>query len=205
MRRNNEPEYPSEVAFVRRFGVRGTVLLVEFFDTWPSACDLEGTSPMSLAFQEGMDAGMSVILFVPHELHRVRTRINKPSMGDGMLDLSAKTVLTKLIKMNTERVALYHLAENTCPAPPVGVRITGLLPGKPPESRWLIAHRPNSHHLIPTSANPNELLSFILGMSSNTQTMPPTQTNLETTWTSWRNAAELPADRPCPIRRWIAK
>lgn len=184
---------PTPEAFVRRFGVNGAVLLVEMADVWPYTLELEGM------FSEGLNAGMSVILFVPHML-----RCNRRSMSDRMVDISVMSVLSKLSQTNAERVALYHLVENTCPAPPIGVRITGLLPNRPPESRWLIADGLR-HHFIPTSRNPHEILSFFLGMGTNTHAMPPTQENLESTWISWRHTADLPDERPCPIRRWIAK
>jgi hypothetical protein len=200
----SEDNDPPEIAFVRKFGVNDSVLLVEFHDLWPFSYGFETpTSPMSLAFKEGMDAGMSVILFVPYRI-RSRTGPISQSMGDGFTDHEARTTLTHLAKLNADRVALYHLVENPCPTPRVGIRLTGLLPHEAPESRWWIANRPHAWHFVPTSRCPEDFLDFFLGRGAlrHGGTLP-TPEELEDTWRDWRRSRELPDDRPCPIQRWI--
>ncbi len=193
---------PPELAFVRKFGVKDSVLMVEMMDLWPFSYGFETPkSPMSLAFKDGMDAGMNVILFVQN---RMRPRNGKPeqSMGDGYHETAAKEVLAVLQRMNSERVALYHLVENLCPTPRIGIRLTGFLPREAPETRWWISNRPNVWHFIPTNRGPEEFLEFFLGHGAIRNGAPvPTQEELDYTWSGWAHDRGVPG-RPCPIQRW---
>lgn len=193
---------PPEIAFVRKFGGAGAVLMVEISDVWPGEYGLETpTSPMSLAFREGMNAGMNVVLFVGHRMRPGRHVIDQ-SLGDGYHEIAAKGVLASLQRMDHERVALYYLVENPWSGPRTGIRLTGFFPREAPETRWWIANRPGPWHFIPTSSYPEKLLDLLINyreiLSGGSL---PSQEQLEEVWRRTRQARGY-SQGPCPIQRW---
>lgn len=193
--------YPPEVAFVRQSGTAGAILFIEHSGKFPFALrpEHDGT-PMTLAFQEAMAAGMIIAIFLPY---RIRANDQKSSMGDGFAETYAWQTFCQLNRLSPGSVGLYCLEENPYPTPDFGIRLTRMIPNRDPEVAWLLPMGGDRYQFIEAKGPkpwPEDAIDIIFWHRNRGEPLP-TQDDLERHWKGWLHIRELPTDRPCPIRR----